>query len=312
MAGQVWVNNTLGGYMSAQNLSKHLRYALKPTTKFRQFCDVKDASQQGKKKGDKFHWDVFSKVATAGGTLVETNTMPETNFTITQGTLTITEYGNSVPYSGKLDDLSELPVKTIINEVLAIDAQEAFDTAAAGEFGSTLLRCYPTAGTSTVAISLATTGTVGGTASVALNTGHVKAILDAMKERNIPPYAKDDYYAISWPTTLRTFKNSLESINMYTPEGFQLIKNGEVGRYEGCRFVEQTFIAKAGTTYTDWCYFFGKDTCAEGIAVPEEMRGKLPQDYGRDKGVAWYYLGGFGLVHTAAAQTRIVKWESLA
>ncbi len=43
-----------------------------------------------------YTWDVFSDVALVGGVLVETNTMPETNFTIVQGTLTITEAGNSV------------------------------------------------------------------------------------------------------------------------------------------------------------------------------------------------------------------------
>lgn len=80
-----------------------------------QFCDVKDATQQGKGKGDVYHWDVFSNVATQGTTLTETNTMPESNFTISQGTLTITEAGNSVPYSGKLNDLSMLPVTEIIN-----------------------------------------------------------------------------------------------------------------------------------------------------------------------------------------------------
>ena len=80
-----------------------------------QFCDVKDATQQGKGKGDVYHWDVFSNVATQGTTLTETNTMPESNFTISQGTLTITEAGNSGPYSGKLNDLSMLPVTEIIN-----------------------------------------------------------------------------------------------------------------------------------------------------------------------------------------------------
>lgn len=54
-----------------------------------QFSDVRDASQQGKKKGDLFTWDVFSDVATPGGVLAETNTMPESNFMIVQGTLTI-------------------------------------------------------------------------------------------------------------------------------------------------------------------------------------------------------------------------------
>ena len=63
---------------------------------------------------------------------------------------------------------------------------------------------------------------------------------------------------------------------------------------------------------SNWAFFFGADTVAEGIVVPEEMRGKIPTDYGRSRGVAWYYLGGFGLVQTIAAQARIVKWDSAA
>ena len=96
MPGQVWAVNSLGGFMYSLNLSKKLRMAVMPSTKFRQFANVKDASFQGKKKGDVYHWDVFSQIATQGGTLTETQTMPESNFTITQGTLTITEFGNSV------------------------------------------------------------------------------------------------------------------------------------------------------------------------------------------------------------------------
>ena len=36
--------------------------------------------------------------------------------------MSITEYGNSVDYTGKLDDLSEHPVKEVINKVLKNDA----------------------------------------------------------------------------------------------------------------------------------------------------------------------------------------------
>ena len=110
MAGQVWAVSSLGGYLYSRQLSNVLRMNVQPLVKFRQFADVHDISQQGKKKGDTFTWDVVSDVATAGGVLIETNTMPETNFTITQGTLTITEAGNSVPYSGKLDNLSKFPL----------------------------------------------------------------------------------------------------------------------------------------------------------------------------------------------------------
>lgn len=313
MAGQLWVTNTLGGYMYSDNLSKVLRMAVQPLVKFRQFADVKDAAIQGKGKGQEFHWNVYSDVAAQGTTLVETTVMPETNFTITQGTMTITEYGNSVPYSGKLDDLSEQPVKEVITKVLKNDAKKAFDIGAHAQFNATPLRVYPTAGTSTTAITLTTNGTAGGTnTGVALNKNHVKAIVDVMKERNIPPYEADDYFGIAHPTTWRTLKNDLESVHQYVQQGFQMILNGEIGRYEGVRFIEQTNIAKAawGGSATNWAFFFGGDTVAEGIVVPEEMRGKIPTDYGRSRGIAWYYMGGFGLVHTQHAQARIVKWDS--
>ena len=317
MSGQVWVTNSLGGYMWSENLSAKLRMAVQPMVKFRQFCDVKDATQQGLSKGERFHWNVYGDVATAGTTLVETTTMPETNFTITQGTLTVTEAGNSVPYTGKLDDLSEHPVTEIINKVLKNDAKKAFDSLAHTQFNATPLRVTPTGGTSSTAVTLMTTGTSTITNTIALNTNHVKAIVDLMKERNIPPHSGDDFYCLAWPTTYRTFKNTLETLHQYTESGFKMIMNGEIGRYENVRYVEQTNIAKGivgGAAWSqgvsDWAYFFGEDTVAEAIVVPEEMRGKIPGDYGRSKGVAWYYLGGFGIVHTAAAQARIVKWDS--
>ena len=313
MSGQIWAENTLGGYMYSLNLSKKLRMAVQPMIKFRQFCDVKDASQQGLHKGATYHWNVYSDIATAGGTIVETDTMPESNFTITQGTLTITEYGNSVPFTQKLDNLSAHPVKQIINKVLKYDAAKAFDTAANAQMALSYLTVYPATATS---ITLGSASSYGGSATVAMAKKHVGLITDAMKERNIPAYVQDDYYCISWPSTLATLKDNLEAIQIYVPEGFKMVANGEIGRYRNCRFVEQTNIAKAGTTSTDWAYFLGNDTVAEAIAVPEEMRGKIPSDYGRSRGVAWYYLGGFGIVHGAAtatvAQARIMRWGSTA
>ena len=331
----IWATDSLGGYMYSDQLSSTLRYAVQPMTRFRQFCDVKDAAHQGKSKGDTFHWNVYQDLANrAGATLVETNTMPETNFTIVQGTLSITEAGNSVPYSGKLDDLSEHPVKTVINKVLKYDAAKWFDAAAYSQFDATPLRVTGTGTASdNWAVVLSTTGTSVTTNSNAYNKWFAKDICDTMKERNIPPYQGDDYMAIAWPSTLRGFKNDLEQIHQYTDTGLQMIMNGEIGRYENMRYVEQTNIPKGGaadsTTFnaytntadawnnalSDWIYFMGDDTVAEAIACPEEMRGKIPTDYGRSKGVAWYYLGGFGIVHALdsannSKNARIVKWDS--
>ena len=314
MAGQVWGISADGGYMYSDELSDILRMEVQPQIRYRQHSDAKDAMDKGYNKGDKFNWNVFSDVATQGSTLNENDKMPETKFTIRQGQLTITEFGNSVPYTGKLDDLSKQPVKEVIKKVLKNDASKTFDIAARAQFDASVLTIAPTGGTSTTAVTLTTTGTETITNNVAMGKDHIKAIVDIMKERDIPTFSAGDYFSIARPTTFRTVKNDLETLHQYVDAGFRLIMNGEIGRYEGVRFIEQTNIASQAWTNSksDVAHFFGEDTVAEAIACPEEVRGKIPGDYGRDKGVAWYYLGGFGIVHTDATNARILRWESAA
>jgi hypothetical protein len=115
-----------------------------------------------------------------------------------------------------------------------------------------------------------------------------------MKERNIPPYTGDDYYGLGWPTTFDTLRNDLEGIQQYNPQGLTMIMNGEIGRYRGMRFVEQTNIARGGAndttafnaftntsdawnnTKSDWVFFFGDDTVAEAIAVSRRCAARFP------------------------------------
>jgi HNH endonuclease len=63
--------------------------------------------------------------------------------------------------------------------------EKYFDIEAYLQFKNTQLRAEPSSGTSTTAINLDTNGTSSVTNNVALGTGHVKAIVDTMKERNI-------------------------------------------------------------------------------------------------------------------------------
>ena len=313
--GQVWSVDASGGYLYADELSEVLRTAVQPLVRFRQLCDTTDAGEKGLHSGQLYHWDVMSDVATQGGTLVETNTMPETNFTVSQGTLTLTERGNSVPFTAKLDNFSKLPVERVIQQVLKNDVRKVMDSGAYDQFNLTPLRVVPaSSGTSTTSLSLTTNGTATGTNNIALGKTHVRLIIDTMKERNIPAYDGDDYFMVAHPTTIRPFMNDLESVRQYVDAGFQMIMNGEKGRYEGMRIIEQNAIAKAGFTnaLSNWAFFLGADTVMEGMVVPEEMRGKIPTDFGRSKGVAWYAVNGFGLVHTLALQARIIKWDSAA
>lgn len=330
MTGQMWTVAAEGGYLYSDELSKYLRMKVQPLTKFRQFCDAEDGTEKGVGKGETFVWDVVSDLAQQGRRLSEADPMPETNFTISQNSLTVVEWGNSVPYTGKLEALAQHKVQNIIDKALKHDARKCYDIEAFLQFDETLLRAAPTGGNSTTAVTITENGSTATTNNVELGTGHVKAISDAMKERNIPPYENDAYFCISHPTTYRTFKNSLESIHQYTNDGLQMIRFGEIGRYEDIRFIEQNHIPKGGaidsTTFdpwsatadawnnakSSWAFFFGADTVTEAIVIPEEIRAKIPGDYGRSKGIAWYGLGGFGIIHNTAANSRIMKWDSAA
>lgn len=313
MAGQVWDTNSAGGYMFSDSLSTVLRNAVQPMSRFQQHCDADDFTDKGYHKGSSYQWNIYSDLAAQGGRIAESQKMPETSFSITQGVGTVYQFGNSVPYSGKLDNLSAHPIKQIIHKALKNDANKAFEGEARAQFALTPLTVQPASGTSATAIDLGTTGTAAAVNNLAMNTTHVKLISDQMKERNIPAYSDGNYRCIGRPSTFRGFKDGLEAVHSYVSEGFRAILSGEVGRsYEGIRFFEQTSVASRAWTNakSDEAFYFGEDTVIEAIICPPEIRGKIAADYGLDMGVAWYALEGFSLVQTVAAQARILKWAS--
>jgi hypothetical protein len=183
MAGQVWSVAAEGGYLYSDELSDYLRLQQQPFTKFRQLCDAEDGTQKGLNRGEKFTWNVYSNVGTQGRRLAENATMPETGFTISQKQLTVYEAGNSVPYSGKLEALGKHDVTKIIDKTLRDDARKYFDIEAFLQFDATKLRVAPTGGASATSVTLTQDGSTATVNNTELRTGHTKAIVDLMKER---------------------------------------------------------------------------------------------------------------------------------
>lgn len=329
MAGQLWAVNSLGGFYYSLNLSKELREGVQATSKFRQFADVKDAWGKVTRAGQTFTWDTVPMMARANRALVETNTVPQGNHTILQGTLTMNERGFSVPYTEMLESMSQFGVKQPIMKVLKYDAAVDLDCLAHAEFNKTPLRFVSTSSADT-AFTLTTNSSATATNTTFLSKINVRVAVDNMKSRNIPFYTEKDYYAIARPAGLRLLKSDLESVHQYTETGLEMIMNGEIGRYEDTRFVEQTTVPAGGaansTTFNaftdtgdawdgsagDWVFFFGADTVCEAVHTPEEIRAKIPDDYGRSKGIAWYALLGYGITHTDVTQARILKFDSAA
>lgn len=296
MAGQVWSggwsSGTLGGYLANEKLSTEIRHAAQPICKFRQFVSIKEAL--GKGKGDTVIYDKMSNLSTAGGTLVETSTMPEAQATLLKGTMNVTEYGNSVPYTGKLEALAGFDVENLTTRALRDDEVKVLDSAAGAQFqaGHAKYVCI-----TTTSGTLTTNSTAGATATSNLNGYHVRKIVNQMKKWNVPKVDGENYVCIASVEAISgLFDDTAAGGWQDTVKYRDAVKlfNGEVGKYHGCRFVEETNLLSniLGGSYGE-AVFFGADAVMESIAIPEEIRMKVPGDYGRSKGVCWYGIMGF-------------------
>ncbi|MCI0526265.1 MAG: N4-gp56 family major capsid protein [Nitrospira sp.] len=317
MAGQIWSVSASGGYLANSKLSKQIRHAAQPMYKFRQFTRMEKAI--GKGKGDTLDFNKISNVQTAGTTISESARIPETNILIRRGTMTLSEYGNSIPYTGKLDMLSEFSVDNIVTKALRDDMAKAMDAAAATVFKSTDVSYSPqtsSTGTWNVAGSPAS-------ALVGLNLFHVKEVIDALKTglfgsgnqaNPVMPYEGDDYICIASVNALRGIKDDPDFEEVVKYADPKRLLNGEVGRIYNCRFIEtnNTAVLTAHATSGN-AVFFGADPVLEAVAQPEEIRAKIPEDYGRSKGIAWYALLGFGIVwdYTTDTEQHIVLVPSV-
>lgn len=233
--------------------------------------------------------------------------------------------GNSIPFSFKIEALSEFDIEAIIREGLLDDFAKVVDSMVETEFNKTPLVYI---GTATDGYQLGTATTVSYTNTSALNTYHLINMVTELKKRNVPGYSGlgGDYVCIMSPACMGSFLSAVQSVNQYVETGYKMILNGEVGRIYGVRIVEDFYASynrvdtsARSVTTTSWtqnksgpAYLFGSPTVREAVAVPEEIRMKVPSDYGRSKGLAWYFLGGFAIEWASAGDARIIKWASAA
>ncbi len=308
MAGQLWITSSLGGEMYSPKLSKKLRYQSQPLMKFRQFADVKEAL--GKGAGDTVNWEKIANISTQGGTLVETTTMPERQWTCTKGTLQVTEYGNAIPLTRKVSELSEFDIEEIIRKTLRNDLAKVMDSAAYTQFALAKIKYC---GTTTATYVISTNGSMTISNTSSLIGYHVKNIVDYMRQTlQVPPYDDDgNYVCVASTKSIRQMFDALEPTTAYTTAPQKM--NGEVGKYYDLRFVRETNACDdtiGSSSGAGEAFFFGADTIMEAVAVPDEVIAKVPTDYGRSKGIAWYFLGGFKLMWEGDPDNRIVHWTS--
>jgi N4-gp56 family major capsid protein len=267
--------------------------------RFRQFTDVKEAI--GKQRGDTWLFDKAGNVATQGGTLLETSTIPETQFITNQGTGQIFEYGNAVPFTQKLQNLAQFQIEPVVEQKLRDDMVKVLESACGAQY---VASDFVAVQVSTNSVAFTTNGTATAVAGANLTAANTRQIVDYMKKKLIPKYDGRNYVAICSVAALSgmhsdTGQGGWVDVSKYTQTFAPNIFAGEIGTYYMTRFVEETgYLSNAvGTGATQGqAVFFGADNVYEAVAVPEEIRVKIPTDYGRDQGLAWYALLGFKTV----------------
>lgn len=309
MGQQIWATNSLGGFLGNDELSREVRFLSQTQQRFRQFVDPEPAA--GRNKGENVLFNKISNISTSGGTLVETDTIPRRQYTITQGTLTITEYGNAIPWTLKAQTLAEVQVPDIVMTVLRNDMAVVLDSAAATQFQAS---DYVATIVNTATTSFGSASAAVATQTADMSDKNVRDILDEMKRRNMPRYDGQNYVCLASTNMIRGLYDFFEAKAQQTT--MQPLFRGEVGEYYGCRFVEETnFLTNTVGSNSAFgeAIFFGADAVREGIAIPEEIRIDVPKDFGRDQAIAWYSLLGFQKVwdFSTDGESRIIRTGSL-
>lgn len=304
MAGQVYGTANLGGYLSQPELSRKLRFAAQPLFRFRQVAEPKEAWGRG--RGDTFVFNKISNIAAAGGPLTETDPIPESNFTIARGQVTMTEYGLAVPFTGKLEALSEFDITQVIDTSLRNNMVKTLETACGTELVGTEFVAVCT-GTSTVVIR--TDGTPGtNVAQADLTAANTRTIVDFLRKKNVPTYDGQNYVCIASVQALAGMfadagAGGWVDVAKYSPEYAARIMAGEIGTYYKTRFLDETgFLSNTignGNSHGQ-AVFVGGDALYEAVAVPEEIRINTPSDFNRKQSIAWYAILGFKRVWSYA------------
>jgi N4-gp56 family major capsid protein len=287
MAGQLWVTDSLGGHLTNNKLSKSIRQQNISEYVFKQFVEIKE--DLGKKSGDTVYFDKTLKIDTKGGTLSETTTITENKWKVVKDSVTVTELGNSVPYTQKLEVLAEFDPENISTKALKDDQLEVLDSLAYDQFatGEFVAVC-----TNTATTEFTTNGTATITATANMSDKNVRDVVDYMEKKQIPKFSDGMYRSIVSVNSKRGIYDYLQAIAQYTTPEFR--HKNEIGQYYNVRFVQDVqFLSDTKNSVYGEGIFFGQEAVLEAIAALPEVRMKIPTDYGRSKGVAWVGIEAF-------------------
>ena len=308
--------------------SKEILFQAMPVLRFEQFAVKK--TELGVQPGLTVNFMRYNNLAVdnTGSELTEGIRMEPTSLTASQIQITVKEHGQAVAVTELLLNASFDDVMASASRLLGRHMAQSMDTQAR----NTLYKsAVPFGGGAAVApnvvfgrttasargsISPYDPGTVGTAASPGyLSPVTVKDAVEVLAGENIPRLG-DTYVCFVHPSqsrSLRDWPEFIEVTKYAAPGNFML---GEIGRIYDVVFIETTQVAKGLDTsaiesssghlpnagdgdVNDDSYLgimIGDNAFGHAISLPVELRDGGVIDFGREHGLAWYAIWGFGMI----------------
>lgn len=307
VASPVTIKGNVSVDQTAYDLA--MEYALRSSLVFRDTADVRATRQS--MNGASVVFTITSDLSAATTALNESTDLTPVAMSDSQVTVTLSEYGNAVVTSAALRGQSfSIPYDAVVANVINYNAGLSFDT---------LTRDVLKAGSN---VRYATGGTTDPTARNTVQPEDELAAHDVRRARvdlrgnNVAPFGAY-YNAFIHPDVTIDLREETGSGSWRVPHEYasnQEIWNGEIGNFEGFRFIETDrapIFADAGssTTLTDVyaTLFVGRQCLARAHSLadgngptPRVVMGPTTDTLNRFRPLGWYWQGGHARYREAA------------
>ena len=334
---------TTTGYSSDATLSpaiqqiwsKEILFQAMPILRFEQFAVKK--TELGVMPGLTVNFMRYTNLGvdeTTGATLSEGVRMEPVALSASQIQITVKEQGKSVAVTELLLNAAFDDIMASSSRLLGRHMAQSMDIQARNTLYSAGV---PFGGGSAVAPSVVfgrtaasargalapyEAGTVGvASAPGFLSPAAIKDAVEILAGQNIPRLG-DTYVCFVHPSqsrALRDWPEFIEVTKYAAPGNFML---GEIGRLYDVVFIETTQVLKGQTSGTDVvdlsgaagsatdptgtsysAMMIGDNAFGQAIALPVELRDGGVIDFGREHGLSWYAIWGFGVI---TAESRVL------
>jgi N4-gp56 family major capsid protein len=283
----------------------YVRAALRSLPVMRSVADVRPVALTN--PGTTLKFAVYANLAAATTALTETSDVtPLALSNPSQVSVTVTEYGNAVEQTEKVNMATFSSIDTMIGDALAYNAADTLDQLVATALTSGSVVKYGGSRTSTATL----------TATDVLSTTMLRKAQTTLLESNAQPRVGDLYTLFIHPRQAfdlraETGAGGFVDIHKYTTDNVGNLLTGTIGVLEGFQVVQTSRVpsttsgASSATVYS--AVAVGKEALLEA-SVYDVQTVVAPQiDILRRKSaLGWKYFGGWGIFRDAA----VVRLES--